>query len=165
MRRKVLITSAPQMKNFGKLLAQEIYPYPILIFLQGDLGAGKTTLAQGFLHALGYKGKIKSPTFALLEDYHFKKVSVVHCDLYRLIDSEELEYIGFREYFDGKKIVLLEWPEKGKEKLPHPDLICKISVVPEGRKVEIIAGSELGKKVILSISHSLGCLCKTVECT
>lgn len=115
----------------GKELAA-IVKAPIVIFLVGELGAGKTTLVRGFLGGLGYEGSVKSPTFTLVEPYQFEDYGVYHFDLYRLDVPEELESIGIRDYFTADAIVLVEWPERGVGFLPKADLILELSVAPEG---------------------------------
>lgn len=123
----------------------------MLVFLFGDLGAGKTTFVRGFLRSLGYDGIVKSPTYTLVEPYQLENVSVYHFDLYRLADPEELEYAGGRDYFDGTSISLIEWPQQAEGYLPQPDLIVQLSYAEEGRNLEISAGTEAGKNVVLQL--------------
>lgn len=95
---------------------------PLVIFLKGDLGAGKTTFARAFLRALGYPGYVKSPSYGLLESYDVGGISVLHLDLYRIEDPEELDYLAIRDLYDAETVLLVEWPEKGIHHLPPPDL-------------------------------------------
>ncbi|MEE2767049.1 MAG: tRNA (adenosine(37)-N6)-threonylcarbamoyltransferase complex ATPase subunit type 1 TsaE [Pseudomonadota bacterium] len=110
---------------------------PLCVYLEGDLGAGKTTFVRGFLRAAGYTGSVKSPTFTLVEEYQFEQWWAVHFDLYRLAEPEELEWMGIRDYIDGKALWFVEWPERGKGFLPDPDIRIQFSVCPEGRWVQV----------------------------
>ena len=105
----------------GGQLAQVLHP-GLVIFLRGDLGAGKTTFARGILRGLGYEGKVKSPTYNLIELYKISKLYLYHFDFYRFEDPAEWEDAGFREYFNAESICLVEWPEKADGLLPQADL-------------------------------------------
>lgn len=122
-----------------------------VIFLNGDLGTGKTTFVRGFLRGLGYDGVVKSPTYTLVEPYQLTNFAIYHFDLYRLADPEEIEYAGGRDYFDGEAISLIEWPEKAQGFLPEPDLVLHLEYAESGRDIEILAGTERGKKVMLAL--------------
>ncbi len=134
-------------------------PAGSIIFLQGDLGAGKTTLARGFLHGLGYKGNVKSPTYTLVEPYLILQQQVYHFDLYRLGAPDELEYAGGRDYFDLQSISLIEWPEKAEGYLPVADISCCLSYQKhsgvQGRQCLITAKTQKGMDILESISNQL----------
>ncbi len=116
-----------------------------VIYLDGPLGAGKTTFTRGFLRGLGYTQKVKSPTYTLVEPYEIDNAQVFHFDLYRIEDPQELAFIGIQDYFSAQARCLIEWPEKGFPLLPPPDLTCKISIMDHARAITIIASSPLGE--------------------
>ena len=99
-----------------------------LVALEGDLGAGKTTLVRGMLRALGFTGAVKSPTYTLLEPYSIDNLDLYHFDLYRLESAEELEFVGFEEILDGPGIKLFEWPQRGEGWLPSPDVLVQLAL-------------------------------------
>ena len=146
------ITNPVAMRKLGGVIADASEPSSV-IYLQGDLGAGKTTLVRGFLRSLGYLGHVRSPTFNLFEVYQIKTKVICHFDLYRLTNPEELIYIGISDYFTEKNICLIEWPEHGKGFLQPADLVCKFNFIPgkRGRDVEIIATSSKGRRMLKKI--------------
>jgi tRNA threonylcarbamoyladenosine biosynthesis protein TsaE len=131
----------------GAALARAIAP-GLVIYLHGDLGAGKTALTRALLHAAGHAGKVKSPTYTLSEPYsitlHGRAVNLIHYDLYRMASAEEFLDAGFREDFNSDNICIVEWPEKGEPVLPPPDLNVWLKVAGQGRDVELQALSEPG---------------------
>ena len=120
----------------------------LVVYLHGDLGAGKTTFVRGVLHGLGHVGKVKSPTYTLVEPYIIFNYNIYHFDLYRFIDEEEWDAAGFRDYFNAQSICMIEWPEKAENVLPEADIHVHLSLYQNGRKVHFSAGSPLGKKCI-----------------
>jgi tRNA threonylcarbamoyladenosine biosynthesis protein TsaE len=135
--KSVFLSDETATLALGAALAKNI-PNNFVLYLHGDLGAGKTTLVRGFLHALGYQGKVKSPTYTLIEPYQIKQQKIYHFDLYRLTDPEELDFIGIRDYFDHG-ICLIEWPENGKGYLPMADLHCYLSIKKSARMAKFQA--------------------------
>lgn len=126
----------------GHMLAAGVTP-GMVIYLSGELGAGKTTLARGLLRGLGFDGKVKSPTFTLVEVYEFSRLYLYHFDFYRFNDPRELGEAGFREYFNPQSVCLVEWPDKAAG-LPAADLKVVLHVAGLGRNVAIFADSEAG---------------------
>lgn len=133
--------------QLGAALSRALVP-GLVIYLHGDLGAGKTALTRALLHAAGHRGTVKSPTYTLSEPYRVQldgaPVNVIHYDLYRMSSPEEFLDAGFREDFDGNNICIVEWPEKGEPVLPPPDLRVSLAVSGLGRDVELQALSHLG---------------------
>ena len=124
------------MSDFGARIARITEGHG-LIFLEGNLGMGKTTLSRGIIRGLGHVGAVKSPTFTLVEPYEIGDIRAFHFDLYRLVDPEELEYLGIRDYFEDDALCLIEWPDKGAGFLPKPDLTITISPQDSGRSLKI----------------------------
>lgn len=122
-----------------------------LVFLNGTLGAGKTTFSRGVLRALGHSGSVKSPTYTLVEPYDIAGKTVYHFDLYRLGEPEELEYMGVRDYLDGSSLCLVEWPERARGLLGEPDLFLDIQVLNQGRQVTIRSNSAVGAACITAL--------------
>ena len=124
----------------GAALAKQVRA-PAAVYLEGALGAGKTTFAKGFLQGLGCEILVKSPTFTLLETYVVSTTTVIHADFYRIKTPDELESMGFREYFQENNILLIEWASRVEEWLPKPTFLCmlKPSVDRKGRWLEVIS--------------------------
>ncbi len=122
-----------------------------VVYLIGDLGAGKTTFCRGVLRALGYLGAVKSPTYTLVEPYHLDQKTVYHFDFYRLQDPQELDYMGIRDYFQPQNLCLIEWPTRGLGYIPAPDLEIQFEYADGGRSVECIAMTDCGKKILSAL--------------
>ena len=121
-------------------------PASALVFLAGDLGAGKTTFARAFLRALGVTGAVRSPTYTLVEPYDLPNRRVLHLDLYRLGGGEELDALGLRDEWDSS-LVLIEWPSQGGDALPPPDVSIHLQFLPAEplkRQLRLSAGSPRG---------------------
>lgn len=123
-----------------------------IIYLQGVLGAGKTTFTRGFLQGLGYKGRVKSPTYTLVETYVFPGRTIHHFDLYRVHSIDELEEMGFRDYFTHDTLCLIEWPDKAQE-LITADFICSLKIIGDERQAVLSANTPAGWQVI---QHMIG---------
>jgi len=134
----IFVADEAAMLLLGEKLASKTTA-PAVIFLHGDLGAGKSTLARGFMKGLGYRGRVKSPTYTLVEPYELEGSTIYHMDLYRLADPEELEFIGIRDIMSDNSICLIEWPEKAGNRLMKPTISININYLDNGRNVKITA--------------------------
>jgi tRNA threonylcarbamoyladenosine biosynthesis protein TsaE len=141
-------------RALGAALAPFIEP-GCIIYLSGSLGAGKTTFVRGLLAGLGHTDKVKSPTFSLVEPYVLSRLNFYHFDLYRIKTPEEWDDSGFREYFDGQSISLIEWPEKALTRLPGADLWLTFTVRQAGRDVTIEAATERGNRCRQQLERNL----------
>ena len=129
--------------TLGERLAPVVTPG--IIYLQGELGTGKTTLARGLLRGLGYTGKVRSPTYTLVEPYAMESCRVYHLDLYRLADAEELEWLGLRDMLADAALLLVEWPERGSGYLPAADLTIELGFSGDGRAASLEATTATGR--------------------
>jgi tRNA threonylcarbamoyladenosine biosynthesis protein TsaE len=125
----------------------------LVVYLRGDLGSGKTTLARGILRGFGFEGRVKSPTFTLVEAYKFSSLYLYHFDFYRFEDPQELADAGFAEYFGEAALCLIEWPEKASG-LPAADVDIHLRPSGTGRAVEIRAGTEAGRQCLERLHHA-----------
>lgn len=139
------------MVALGAQLASAFIP-GMVVYLDGELGMGKTTLTRGFIQALGHSGAVKSPTYTLVEPYDLAATTVYHFDLYRLEDPEELEYIGVRDYFDNNSVCLIEWSQRGAGFLPPADLVINIEPEGRGRLIQFRARSARGEGIVKAMT-------------
>ena len=137
------IADEAAMLRYGEALAMSLEPNE-LVFIEGDLGMGKTTLARGILRGLGFTGHVKSPTYTLVEPYEFGGARVYHFDFYRINDAEELEYLGLDDLLSERAIKLVEWPERAHGRLPRPDRVVRIRAERDGRIIEHLPTSQGG---------------------
>lgn len=144
----VYLESDEATRKLGARVARCCIP-PLVIFLRGDLGSGKTTFARGFVRELGYPGRVKSPTFSLEESYVFENMSLFHFDLYRIRSSHEVEFIGIRDVMAREDAVcLIEWPERAGEAVQEADLEFAFAHQGSGRSVLLQARSVRGGSII-----------------
>ncbi|MDO8907636.1 MAG: tRNA (adenosine(37)-N6)-threonylcarbamoyltransferase complex ATPase subunit type 1 TsaE [Pseudohongiella sp.] len=118
-----------------------------VIYLDGDLGAGKTTFSRGLIRAFGHSGAVKSPTYTLVEPYEFFEFPLYHFDLYRLSHPEEVEFLGVDDYFKPPAVCLIEWPDRGKGSLPAPDVRFELEDEGEGRVIKCRANTPKGMEI------------------
>ncbi|MDP1574047.1 MAG: tRNA (adenosine(37)-N6)-threonylcarbamoyltransferase complex ATPase subunit type 1 TsaE [Coxiellaceae bacterium] len=134
----IILKTREDTDNIAEKIASGLRA-PTNIYLEGPLGAGKTTFVQGFLRGLGYEGTVKSPTYTLVETHELNDIVFLHADLYRIKDPVELENMGFRDYFNSNTISLIEWASHAKGWLPKPDILCTLTILPNegGRELTI----------------------------
>lgn len=149
-----LVLTAPDadaQEALGRRLAAALQGHGV-VYLEGDLGAGKTTFTRGVLRGFGHAGAVKSPTYTLVEPYELPGLTVYHFDLYRLTDPEELELMGIREYFRSDSLVLVEWPARGAPLLPPADVVITIRASQHGgRELEFTAHNDYGLAVLAAL--------------
>ena len=143
---KCALADAAATEQLGARLARSITP--AIVYLRGDLGAGKTTLARGLIRALGYTGTVRSPTYTLVEPYTCERCPVFHLDLYRLADAEELEWLGLRDMLAEPALLLVEWPERGHGILPPADLTIDLDYSDSARVAHLVPASGAGKQLL-----------------
>ena len=127
---------------------------PLILFLTGDLGAGKTTLAKGLARACGIAGPVRSPTYTLVNVHEVPALTLVHLDLYRLRDPGELEHLGLREWARPDCLWLIEWPERAGGLLPPADLTIRLAAGPDAHQADIFAGTPAGTAWLERIRRS-----------
>ncbi len=127
------LASEADMLAFGQPLSERLSRSGV-VYLSGDLGVGKTTLVRGLLRAMGFEGRVKSPSYGLIETYELEHLTVHHLDLYRLGHAEEINYLGLEDLFEGPTLMLVEWPEKGTGYLPEATMRIHIEDLPDGSR-------------------------------
>jgi tRNA threonylcarbamoyladenosine biosynthesis protein TsaE len=149
----IRLNSIDETQAFSQQLARQVQhlKHGVVIYLEGDLGAGKTTLARSFIQYFGFD-RVKSPTYSLVESYINQAISIHHFDCYRLSDPEELEYIGIREYSGPGHIQLIEWAELGQGMIEPADMTIKITGEDNSRALSITTHSQLGEQLLTCIS-------------
>jgi tRNA threonylcarbamoyladenosine biosynthesis protein TsaE len=148
---KILLSIEKNTLDLGESISAHLTE-GLLIFLKGDLGAGKTTLARGLISGLGYVGSVKSPTYSLIEQYEFDVFTLNHFDLYRFVSPNEWLSSGFQEYINSYEVTLIEWPEKSAEFLPKPDLEIELLYKNESRVACISSFNVKGHKCLENLS-------------
>ncbi len=138
---------AEAVEALGARVARAVSP-PAIIYLEGNLGSGKTTWARGFVQALDATRTVKSPTYTLVEPYELNQLTIYHMDLYRLNDPEELDCLGFRDWLTAASVLLIEWPERAMERLPNADIRITFRVIPEGREIGMSSVSVEGTEML-----------------
>lgn len=147
MRITMTARSEEEMVVLGKQLGGCLKDGGIL-YLEGNLGAGKTTFCRGIVQSFGHQGAVKSPTYTIVEPYEMDDVCVYHFDLYRLADPEELEFMGIRDYFLPNAVCLVEWPGKGAGVIPDPDVELVIENDQSGRLLHFQSKSPRGETLL-----------------
>ena len=142
--------------EFGKFLGECIRPFfsqGVIVFLNGELGAGKTTLCRGVLRDFDYSGAVKSPTYTLVEPYKIDLGHINHFDFFRIVHPDELDYIGIEEYFSVNTLSLIEWPEKGQSMLPKNDLTVSVDFREGKRVIQMESNSDIGEKICSKVKR------------
>lgn len=152
--RRVTAENEAMLVALGRALAAAC-PAGLAIYLRGALGAGKTTLTRGIARGLGHRGAVKSPTYTLVEPYTSLRPPLYHFDLYRLGDPQELEFMGIRDYFTARALIVVEWPERGRGFLPAPDLGITIALSGAARRVTLAPVTAAGRDCLKRCLHNL----------
>ena len=148
------VATEADTERLGAALAPQLRA-GLVLFLHGELGAGKTTFVRGILRGLGYTGAVKSPTYTLVEPYQMGDLTIYHFDLYRLNDPEELEFLGVRDYLEGSGVCLVEWAERGAGVLPAPDVDIAIERQEERRVVRFTSRTENGAVLLHGLTTAM----------
>ncbi len=144
--------AAPEdTEKLGQVLARSLPSQPVILYLEGDLGAGKTTTARALLRELGVTGAVRSPTYTLIERYETTAGEIAHLDLYRIADPEELHFLALDELAEKARLWLVEWPQRGQGALPPADLHLHLTIDGDGRRAALQAGSATGEQWLQAI--------------
>ena len=138
----------------GRKIA-DVIDFPIIITLVGDLGAGKTTLTRGMLGQLGHLGHVKSPTFSIVEMYEILSLRIAHFDMYRITDEQELEFFGFKEYFDTTDLIVIEWPNRISGLDFSIDIEITITIKNNSRDLILKSRSDRGSLVLKKLKSKI----------
>lgn len=147
---KMELFGEAEQDAFGRRLANCLKS-PCIVYLDGDLGTGKTTLVRGVLRGLGHRGSVRSPTYTLLEPYDLGALRLFHLDLYRLGDPEELEFLGLRDLLDADSVLFVEWPQRGAGVLPPADLEIRLDYSASGRVLELMPRTPAAEALLAAL--------------
>lgn len=152
------VLSEPAMAKLARHIAPGVSA-PFVLFFRGELGAGKTTFIRSLIQALGHPGRVKSPTYGLLEHYVLPTLQILHLDLYRIGDPDEVDYLGLADMFDENTVLIVEWPERGRGALPRPDLTVALDSEAtdslDKRRLSFYAHSRSGNELCEFIDSQL----------
>ena len=149
-----ILENEEDTQRLGELIAKYLET-PLVCFLEGDLGVGKTRITRAIIQSLGYQGNVKSPTYTLVEPYQLENMKVYHFDLYRLSDPEELDFLGIRDYFDDESVSFIEWPSKGEGWLPEADLVISLIFKQQGRICQLQENTKAGARLIRKLKENI----------
>jgi tRNA threonylcarbamoyladenosine biosynthesis protein TsaE len=151
---KLNLSDVQATEALGAALARALPEMPggAVIYLQGELGAGKTTTVRSLLRSLGVTGPVRSPTYTLIDTHRAARLSFVHVDLYRLMSATEIEELALRDLASADTVMLIEWAEKGGRMIPAADLVVALEYAADSRCVDISAGSPLGVEWVANLA-------------
>ena len=154
MTSKVYLQDEAALEELAAVTAKAIpqVSRPLVVYLEGDLGTGKTTFARALLRSLGETGPVRSPTYGLMAEYATPAGRVLHLDLYRIQDPAELVQLGLGDHLAGSRLWLIEWPDRAVGRLPASDIRLRLAVQESGRSAEIVPTSEAGQQWAVSIT-------------
>lgn len=144
---QVSVAEESLLEALASQFAKDLHP-PLVVYLAGPLGAGKTTFVRALAKTLGYSGRVKSPSYGLLERYDFKDISLLHLDLYRIEHEAELDYLALRDLFGERSVLLIEWPSRGGTAIPPPDIELRFSDDVRDRSLTLTARSAAGEALL-----------------